>query len=236
MSKNPRLEDAISRAYEIIGKATPLKADCGILCGAACCKDAELEPEPELEPERDPIPVSESVPGPEQIPEPESAPEPDPDPAPEIIGADPDDEAPGVSSGPGHLGMILFPGEEGLLSGEPGYRFFRILYMGAPVWFLVCEGVCDRRKRPLACRIFPLAPHVSEDGIVYALPDPRAARICPLAGGESLEPGFRRAVAKAFRFLSREPEIIEYMRLVSADLDEIRKFLKFLKFKRQKET
>ena len=36
---NTRLEEAIIQAYEIIGRETPLKADCGQLCGAACCKD-----------------------------------------------------------------------------------------------------------------------------------------------------------------------------------------------------
>jgi hypothetical protein len=124
--------------------------------------------------------------------------------------------------------MFLFPGEYELLSGEPGYRFFRVPYMGGLVWFMVCEGVCDRLKRPLACRIFPLAPHINGGGAAEALPDPRANRMCPLAGGEFLDPEFRAAAAKAFRYLAREPEIFEYMKLLSADLDEIRQFVRFL--------
>jgi hypothetical protein len=192
MPKNSRLEESILRAYEIIGRATPIKADCGLLCGAACCKDADS-------------PARNAVPS----------------------GADPDDPDSSVSYDP--MGMILFPGEYGLMSHEPGYRLFRIFFMDIPVWFLVCEGICNRKKRPLACRIFPLAPHIGGDGGVYALPDPRAGRMCPLADGENLDPGFRRAVSKAFRHLSREPEILEYMRLLSADLDEMRKFTSLFK-------
>ena len=35
-----RLEGAVLEAYAIIGRSTPIKGDCGILCGAACCQDA----------------------------------------------------------------------------------------------------------------------------------------------------------------------------------------------------
>ena len=185
MSDIARLEEALIRAYAIIGRATPMKSDCGILCGAACCKDAR--PDDNVEPDTDAR--SES------------------------------------NAGPDALGMYLFPGEAGLLSREPGFRLFQIPFMGERIWFLVCEGICDRRKRPLACRIFPLAPHINGAGVVSALPDPRAARMCPLAGGEHVDPAFRRVVTKAFRHLAGEPEILEYMRLLAADLDDMRRFI-----------
>ena len=30
----------LNRAYEILGERTPMLADCGLLCGAACCTSA----------------------------------------------------------------------------------------------------------------------------------------------------------------------------------------------------
>ena len=287
MNKNVRLTNTIRRAYEIIGRTTPIRADCGELCGAACCKDTV--------PGGD-VPGGD-VPG-GDVPGGDDADEmrdgagagagagdvPDiagagvgagvgdrqggdagaddatgisgagdrqgdevsgrrggVDRAPDVVG-EPSDGAgdvpgeDGVGAGvgasldnaPDALGMLLFPGEADLLSQETGFRLYRIRYMGSRVWFLVCDGVCDRRKRPLACRIFPLAPFVNDAGAVNAQPDPRARRMCPLAGGEHLDPAFCRAVAKAFRHLAREPELMEFMRLMSEELTELRDFIKYI--------
>ena len=35
------MKESIIRAYEIIGDLTPLIADCGATCGAACCQTDE---------------------------------------------------------------------------------------------------------------------------------------------------------------------------------------------------
>jgi len=134
-------------------------------------------------------------------------------------------DTPYVPDAPTASGMLLFPGEYNLLSQVPGYRLFHIIYAGSRVWFLVCEGICDRRLRPLACRMFPLAPHISKEGIITAQPDPRAVPMCPLAGGEHIEPGFRRAVTKAFRHLAAEPEILEHLQMLSDDLEDMRRFM-----------
>ena len=201
MSIIGHLEERIKRAYEIIGRETPLKADCGQLCGAVCCKDTIIN-----ENKTPSAPSASIVYG-----------------ASRVFG-----EYPNIANYiPGHpesTGMILFPGEVNLLANEPGFRLYRIMSMGVPAWFLVCEGKCDRRKRPLACRIYPLAPHISESGSITAKPDPRAAYLCPLASGENLAPSFRRAVTKAFRHLAGEPEIMEYMRQLSSDLEDMRRF------------
>jgi len=254
---NTRLESAILRAYKAIGRATPLKADCGILCGAACCKDTREEkaggdftetdfsgfdPSEVNLPRFDLFEAGVSGSDPSEVGVSGSYPTEGgvsgsaPSEADmygsypsetDVSGSDPDDDEPHEVDTSGMLGMLLFPGEAGLLSQEPGFRLFRILYMGVRVWFLVCEGTCDRRKRPLSCRVFPLAPHIGEGGVIRALPDPRAMRVCPLAGGERLEPSFRRAVAGAFRILAREPETYEFMRLLSEDLSEMRKFIRY---------
>ena len=188
---------AVRRAYEIIGAATPILADCGKLCGAACCEGNTRETQSGM-PSAD---------------------------------AQGDDGGSGAQNEDCELGMFLFPGEYDLLSREPGYRFFRVPFMGGLAWFMVCEGVCDRRKRPLACRMFPLAPHVNDLGKTEALPDPRAGLLCPLADCDILDPAFRGAVEKAFSRLAREPEILEYMKLLSAELEEMRQFKNFLNFR-----
>ena len=224
MQGSSRPEDIIKEAYAIIGRATPLKADCGRLCGAACCQDGAADDGP--------VGAADDKPA-------GAADEP-------LGGAADDRPISAQGAAPDATGMVLFPGEIALLSDAPGFRFFRIAYMGAPAWFLVCEGVCDRRKRPLACRIFPLAPHIDEmssaaaaadtaatgaataAGIraISAMPDPRALRVCPLADGEHLDRAFRRAVAKAFRHLAQSDEIYEFMRMLSADLEDMRRFIK----------
>ena len=250
MAKNVPLEEAIIRAYKIIGHATPIKADCGKLCGAACCKDAppaDYKDEPPTDYRNKPPADYKDKPhaGYEKALPADSKYEPPADERLAAPGASGEGEMlidcgsadtlnerelSGAPLVPGDaLGMVLFPGEAGLLSREPGYRLFRIPFLGARAWFLVCEGICDRRKRPLACRIFPLAPHVGGNGEVDALPDPRAGRVCPLADGEFLDPAFRRAVTKALRHLARTPEINEFIRLLSADLDDMRRFIKYMR-------
>jgi len=254
-----RPEDYIKRAYDIIGKLTPIKADCGELCGAACCKDyrggdgranndenkcggedgrtgcdagcedgragydagGEDKTSVDLRINNDADKRGGGISGGESI-------------SGNSVG-DSGGGGDAVSDGdfaavPDKLGMLLFPGEINILSQEPGYRFFRIPFMGSRAWFLVCEGVCDRKKRPLACRIFPLAPYIDASGAVLAKPDPRAGSVCPLADGENLDPSFRRSVAKAFRHLALEPSILEYMKLLSRDLDDMRLFMKMVSY------
>lgn len=211
MYTHSHLESIILRAYDIIGRETPIKADCGKLCGAACCKDAEPGaavgcPAVDVAGASDASTASNERSDAEDI-------------ANATTAAPPLDR-------PDSLGMLLFPGEIGLLSQEPGFRLYKIPFMDGKAWFLVCEGVCDRRMRPLACRIFPLAPRISADGTVTARPDPRAMPVCPLAGGEFLAPSFRRAVAKTFRMLAREPQIYDFMSKLSSNLDDFNGLIK----------
>ena len=81
------------KIFNILGELTPLKADCGQLCGCACCK------------------------------------------------------------GDDKTGMRLFPHEESALN---------IIETSSNVRLAVCNGTCDRNKRPLACRIFPFFPTVDK--------------------------------------------------------------------------
>ena len=81
-------------------------------------------------------------------------------------------------SGDENDGMGLFPGEEELLKDCADFEIKKSEgNFGESV--LVCRGECDRRKRPLACRIFPLFPLAleNENGTVI-VPVPDRARVC----------------------------------------------------------
>lgn len=104
----------------------------------------------------------------------------------------------------GQGGVYLFPGEEELLAdcdwGHVAPDGF------APM--LVCDGPCDRARRPLACRIFPLTPVRGRDGLWTVRMDARARAMCPLAGRglKALDPRFPRAVRDALRLVAAEDE------------------------------
>ncbi|MDR2931908.1 MAG: hypothetical protein LBV27_02260 [Oscillospiraceae bacterium] len=154
----------IRRANDLIGDRTPIRADCGRLCAAACCQGDDY-------------------------------------------------------------GMLLFPGEAARLANIPGFKVSRFRYMGSRAWLLSCPGTCNRAYRPLSCRIFPLAPHISANGAVSALPDPRGRRMCPLWDGRHLDSGFRKAVERALGYLGHDPAMLGFMRLISEELDDLRKLV-----------
>lgn len=71
------------------------------------------------------------------------------------------------------LGIYLFPGEECMFTRQENWLLWeeqdpREYEFPAswphPVYFIRCTGPCPRRVRPLACRFFPLAPHLQQDG------------------------------------------------------------------------
>ena len=126
-------------------------------------------------------------------------------------------------------GMWLFPGEEERFAAwrREGEESFTVRptqdNLGYPL--LVCDGTCNRERRPLACRMYPLFPLV--EGLpgqerIRLLYDPRGRGICPLAAGQlPLEFTFRRAVRRAARVLLRDPKCADYLRQTGAFLQEI---------------
>ena len=171
----------IRKAYRAIGKVTPISADCGRLCGAACChapNGAESE-----------------------------------------------------------YGMLLFPGEELLLQHDPRFHLSQIQApagFSGSVWFATCDGVCDRKHRPLACRLFPCLPYLPHNArggretLPAVIPDPRAAAVCPLvAHGENhVEESFCEAVSLAAAALLSCPKHRRFLAMLSAISDEYLRFLK----------
>lgn len=140
--------------YRLLDKATPIGADCGKLCGAACCKGDE------------------------------------------------------------DTGMYLFPFEEVMYDGsEKWLRIYESDFFvnGKAVKIAICSGICDRNKRPLSCRIFPLFKY--GDKTLGA--DLRAKHICPLAAAnlknKEYSPEFIKNVSKVFNVLYKFKLTAEYL-------------------------
>lgn len=121
-------------------------------------------------------------------------------------------------------GMLLFPGEETLLAGEAGYT----IRPADGGYLLTCDGRCDRTRRPLACRIFPLFPTVTAEGRVKAVYDPRGYRMCPLVrecAHVPLERDFVRAVRMAGRILMEDPACAAFLRQNSQEIAELNRLV-----------
>ena len=126
------------------------------------------------------------------------------------------------------LGVYLFPGEESRF-GEARDWFAREYHNPAeydfpenwedPVHFLKCSGACPRDRRPLACRFFPLAPHLLTDGTLLLTHE--TARLpykCPLiCKNITLRGDFTDTVALSWMELLKDPRV---RRLVEEDSRE----------------
>lgn len=104
----------------------------------------------------------------------------------------------------GQGGVYLFPGEHERLA-DAAWGHLESDSFGE---MLVCEGVCDRELRPLACRIFPLTPVKNAEGNWTVRVDIRSRAMCPLArsGLRGLDPEFVKAVKRAVRAIAKDPE------------------------------
>jgi hypothetical protein len=157
------------KAYRLLERSTPLKFDCGLLCGSKCC------------------------------------------------------------SGDSDSGMCLFPGEEKMLEKCGGFLKIRNdRIKDTDVLFAVCGGNCDRSFRPLACRIFPYAPYLDENGRLTVIEDPRAKYLCPLLAGlpgVRIDRIFKRSVLKVFHLLVLDEEIRNFVSTLSNVLDEYKRFV-----------
>ena len=161
----PAGDREVLRARALLETMTPLREDCGHLCGGACCR---------------------SQPGEE-------------------------------------TGMLLFPGEECLYEGLPGYR----LVPTAQGTLLLCSGHCRREERPLACRLFPLLP-VVRDGTIRVTMDARAAAVCPLyrMGRGGLCAEFTEAVRACGQLLLRDETQAAFLVQLTRAHDELKQLQK----------
>lgn len=118
------------------------------------------------------------------------------------------------------LGMLLFPGEEAFLDEN-----INIVKDDSSCAVAVCNGSCNRRKRPLSCRIYPLFPLIkNENGREYieVIYDPRAN--CPLCFGE-YKPSrrFVGAVKRVGKYLLSNEETQKVYREISDEITDILK-------------
>ena len=93
---------------------------------------------------------------------------------------------------------------------------------------IVCDGSCDRNKRPLACRIFPFFPTIDEKGKIFVEPDYRAYRLCPLLSHSDeivFNPKFFKALKKVGKILAKDEKCREFLYESTEEIDIYRKFL-----------
>lgn len=123
-------------------------------------------------------------------------------------------------------GMIIFPGEEKFI--DESMKIFKN-EEGDTV--AVCNGSCDRNKRPLACRIYPLFPLlISSEGKdrVKVIFDYRAD--CPIVEeGYEINRRFEKAVRRVGKYLLLNNETKEYYKELSQLQEDYLKLMeKFL--------
>lgn len=117
-----------------------------------------------------------------------------------------------------NIGMILFPFEKTELNvktTEGGKRL------------AICDGKCNRKKRPLACRIFPFFPTVDEKGRVFVEKDIRATRICPLITHSDeiiFDPRFFKALKKVGKLLAKDENCLKFLKDTTEEIDFLSKF------------
>ena len=117
-----------------------------------------------------------------------------------------------------NTGMLLFPFEETNLEirkNEAGERL------------AVCNGRCDRKTRPLACRIFPFFPTIDEKGKIFVELDYRGARLCPMIEHYNeiiFDKKFLSAVKKIGKILSKDKVCREFLYNATAEIDTFYEF------------
>lgn len=128
--------------------------------------------------------------------------------------------------GDDETGMYLFPFEN--IMFEPCDDNFKIEKSefecgGRNVDILLCKPFCNRKTRPLACRIFPLVPYIYEDGSFDVVLDRRGRYMCPFATAmtkDDLDSEFVRRVTYISRIMMKIPEFREFIREQSRLIDE----------------
>ena len=135
----------------------------------------------------------------------------------------------------GEGGMYLFPGEKKVYELlNPNWikiskSDFSYTSGGKrrTVYFAECCGECDRFQRPLACRIFPLTPVLSENGKIKIITDPRAKAVCPLSKAMHIDEyndSFVKNTEKAFKMLMNNRQFADFMKSYTDYINEYRKF------------
>lgn len=131
------------------------------------------------------------------------------------------------------MGIYLLPGEEKLFTMKEDWLKWSIEYAEdyefpaswfGKIYFIRCKTPphCYREMRPLQCRIYPLAPYLTENGeLQMILSTADVPYRCPLIAEKmALQASFVKATHTVFKHLIRDPLIYD---LVEMDSRTIRK-------------
>lgn len=121
-------------------------------------------------------------------------------------------------------GMLLFPGEEELYANSEEFKIIHTQKYS----LLICNGTCSRNKRPLSCRIFPLAI-INDNGFIRVIADPRSIPVCPLykqALLNKLDINFKKAVKSTAKLLSQSDSVKEFLAYINDICNDTEKYYK----------
>ncbi len=125
-------------------------------------------------------------------------------------------------------GMYLFPCEDIRYKKLPSWAKIYVTDFewraGETNLLFTCDGTCDRDRRPLSCRIFPLVPYAHKGEKMRLIMDPRGKGICPLASAikiEDLDNSFVKSVYAAMKLCMKVKECREFIYAQSETLDEL---------------
>lgn len=121
--------------------------------------------------------------------------------------------------GDGNTGMRLFPHEESCL---------KVKSLTSGDRLAVCDGTCDRSKRPLACRMFPFFPTIDDRGRIFVEVDYRAKRVCPLIDHSDeivFDTRFFKALKKVGKILSKDEQCRAFLYESTEEIDTYAAFL-----------
>lgn len=126
------------------------------------------------------------------------------------------------------LGIYLLPGEEKLFTGYEDWLDWSWEYAEdyefpeswhGKVYFLKCRNApfCHRKMRPMQCRIFPLTPHLDEDGNLFMIyQSGQLPYDCPLISDRiKLNDDFLKANYTVWKHLIRDSLIYDLVEMDS---------------------
>lgn len=126
-------------------------------------------------------------------------------------------------------GMILFPGEEKLFEDKED---FSIKTDSEGRKILICSGICDRKERPISCRMYPLFPLTYKLGdeikqkVIY---DVRGMNTCPIVTEEiKTDRRFVTAVRLAGKELIKDEDCLDMILKISEEILDIIEFNKMI--------
>lgn len=121
--------------------------------------------------------------------------------------------------GENDIGMILFPGEKTNLEIKDNGAYK----------LCICKGNCNRKDRPLSCRIFPFFPCINDKGKIKAEIDWRGYSVCPLVSNHKqirFSRKFIRNVKKCGKILAKDKNARQFLKEQTDIIYEIKSFVK----------